>query len=142
MTTRQDRESYQVVSPALSPDKATGRQLRLVSVGDDYLLCNPVGTDGEPIDVNIYVMKPWTMRRSPFDGQTDAAGISYTYASNTQRTATRADVTEVQLITPDYSGGDVIYAELCAELFLLSNGHQTRLMDSNRDGRAWAHLDS
>lgn len=136
------REGYAVTSPALTPEGSTGRRLLLVSVGDDYLTCNPVDTAGDPVDVNVYVMKPWTLRRTPWDGETDAAGISYTYSGNAARTATRGSVVEAQLITPDYNAGDFIYAELCTELFLLTNGKQTRLMDSNRDGRAWAHLDS
>ena len=139
---QQMRESYRTTSPALAPERATGRRLKVLSVGDDYLTCNPVDTSGDAIDITVYVVKPWTLRRTPFDGQTDAAGISYSYSGNAARRATRGSVTEDQLITPDYNTGDFIYAELCSELFLLTNGKQTQLMDSNRDGRAWAHLDS
>lgn len=136
----QPREGYKLTSPAKQQEIAA-RKLRVLSVGDDYLVCNPVDDQGEAIDVTIYVVRPYTLQRSPWDGQTDASGISYVYTGNAARTATRGTVSEDQLITPDYNTNDIIYAELTPETWFLSNGKQTRLMDANRDGRAWAHLD-
>jgi hypothetical protein len=135
------REGYKLSLPGKRPDDPPSRPLRLVSVGDDYLVCNPIDVDGNPIDVDIYVMKPWTLRRTPFDGTgPDADGISYAYVSNVERIATRGDVSEDQFITPNYNVENDIYVESTTEIFHLSNGKAARLMDANKDGRAWAHL--
>lgn len=139
-----DRAGFRLVSPAKQwAGGGTPRKLSLVSVNDDYLLCNPFGPDGTPLDINLYVMKPWTLRRTPWDGTgPDASGISYAYTSDSARNATMGSVTESQLITPNYNTGDIVYAILASETFRLTNGKSTSLMDLNLDGRAWAHLAS
>lgn len=114
----------------------------VIAVGTDWLTCNPYkGDDSIDTATVNYVMKPWTLRRTPFDGVTDGAGISYTYTGNAARTAMRGTITETQQITPDYSAGDIVYAVTTKESFSVSMGEvTTRFMDVNCDGRAWAHL--
>src|SRR6185312_1528372 len=87
-------------------------QLSVVTNGTDTLACNPFKADGVTIDssITVTVMKPWTLRRTPFDGKT-VNSISYTYTDNATRTAT-GSTTETQKITQDYFAGAVIYAQV------------------------------
>lgn len=139
------REANPLARAALDPDRSPLRRMSIVSVQNDYLECHPFDPNGSANTSRTkYVMKPWTLRRVPFDGKTDAAGVSYTYSSTTERIATRSSTTEDQFITPNYNVGDEFYAILTAERHTLSGGpgdkKVTRLVDANLDGRAWATL--
>jgi len=134
-----DRSGYELARPAhvdissLAPSK-----FRIVSVGDDYLVCNPYDAAGNPTTAVVYVMRPYSIRRTPFDGLT-VGGVSYAYSSNVRRVATAA-VIETQYITPDLNDGDVIYAVRLKESFPLTIGGTTNWHDLNVDAREWAHL--
>jgi len=120
---------------------------KVVSVQADYLVCNPydgieAGTDA------AYVALPYLLRRSPFDG-TMRAGITYTYTSNIQRTASDGSDTETQVIVPSYEVGDLIFAVqgvtrgTAAESTDAANiTKPLDWLDLNTDGRAWAKDDS
>lgn len=118
------------------------QQMQIVEVGGDFLRCVRVGADGSAGTLDVFVAKPWTLRRTPFDGQT-RNGKEYTYADNVSRTVTEGSATEDQRITPDYEVGDVIFAALCDVLGQIdpedtNTGDRTVLVDANVDGRAWA----
>ena len=117
----QDMEPTGILYPACS----------IVSVGDDYLTCsNSTGT--------VYILKPYTLRRSPFHGQT-VDGVTYTYAAdNATRTANAGAVTEIQKITPDYWTGATIETFHMVAPVTLTNGQPCSVVDGNNDARAWA----
>jgi hypothetical protein len=109
-------------------------QVEVQSQEDDYLKCRTLDASGNTGPNDIYVMKPWTLRRSPFDGQT-VNGVSYAYASHWSRTA---DGEESQLITQDYFAGAVIYVMNMNISIEVETGIFTRMIDVNADARAWA----
>lgn len=74
-----------------------------VSDEGDYLICE------DESENQILVAKPYELRRTPFDGET-VNGISYTYTSNSERSADDGEDQEDQFITPDYVAGGEIYA--------------------------------
>jgi hypothetical protein len=77
--------------------------LSLVTHNNDYLVC-------EDSAFNTFsVAKPYELRRTPFDTET-INGVTYTYASASERSATDGVDTETQYITPDYVAGHEIYA--------------------------------
>ncbi len=139
-----DRQGYKLDRQA-NPDAARpgAQKFRVVNVGDDYLDCNPYRSDGTVnSSSHVYLMKPYSLRRTPFDGTgPDTGGVSYVYSSDVARVGTLSTITESQRITPDYNDGDIVYGELGAEAFTLTNGKTTRWVDVNRDARAWAHLE-
>lgn len=66
--------------------------------------------DGEePSGDVVNIAKRWDLRRTPFDEKT-VDGKSYVYTNDNERVATRGEITETQLITPDYFDGAVIWA--------------------------------
>jgi hypothetical protein len=116
----------------------------IASVQNDYLVCNPMNGDdtvNTTPGTSRYILKPWTLSQTPFDGKT-VNGVAYTYTSHSQRTAVSGSTTETQLITQDYFAGALIYAELIQPKVKLvggpGDGHYTGLLDANNDARAWA----
>ena len=89
--------------------------------------------------VNILVARPWTLRRTPFDGII-YNNFLYTYIDQSTRTATDQSPpgkTETQYITPAYYLGSTIY---CARQVFggTSVSQAIQGIDLNTDGRAWA----
>jgi hypothetical protein len=136
------REGLATVRPANVDPQRVLTPYQVVSVEGDYLVCNPFNGDGS---VNTgrkrYVLKPWTLQKTPFDGKT-INSITYTYTSNTQRTAVNGSTSETQLITQDYFAGAKIYAVLIEGKVNLpagaGAGKFTNKIDANLDARAWA----
>lgn len=101
----------------------------LVSVSNDYLVC----TDANGNTVNI--AKPYELRYTPFHGQT-INGITYTYSSSTQRSATDGTDTETQYITPNYvAGAEIIASKVKGGTGVTSAGSYLE----HDQGRAWAY---
>lgn len=111
------------------------KQLRVKEIKDDYLICHYYNNDIEE-STDIYVLKPWTLRRTPFDGQT-VNGISYAYSDNSTRVATKDTIVETQYITPDYNIDDIIYAERANIEVDIGGGILATLVDNGADGRSW-----
>ncbi|MDR1611882.1 MAG: hypothetical protein LBT97_03755 [Planctomycetota bacterium] len=95
-------------------------------------------------EFNVYVLKPWALRCTPFDGKT-INGMIYRYNGNMIRTVWNADGngSEVQIITPNYEINCIIYAAMADIRGQLdpedvSSPYRTVLVDVNVDGRAWA----
>ena len=103
--------------------------LTLVTHNDDYLVC-------EDADLNtVNVAKPYELRRTPFDGET-IGGVTYTYASASEREAVGGFDAETQFITPAYVVG--------AEIFALASQGSTGVTSAEtyiemNQGRAWAY---
>jgi len=124
-------------------------QYKVVSTHGDYLIAEahtgvPTAETDSP---RTRIAVPYLLRRTPFDGLSRNA-ISYTYTSDTERTATDADDdTESQQITPDYVAGDIIYAVRAPQggtgvTITNAAGDTVALewLDLNADGRAWAQV--
>lgn len=111
--------------------------LTLVTHEDDYLVC-------EDADANEYlVAKPYELQRTPFDGQT-IDGVTYAYASETEREADDGVDTETQFITPNYRTGGTIYAVRVqggAGVDGPTSGEVLQYIEIDQ-GRAWAWDDT
>jgi hypothetical protein len=118
------------------------QRLAVQSVGADHLVCRHLEPDGSVGTVDVFAAKPWTLRRTPFDGQT-IDGKSFVYSDNATRTVTKDAQEETQAITPDYAVDDVIFAAVTDVLGQIDpedvyDPGRTVLVDANVDGRAWA----
>lgn len=107
----------------------------------DTIICEPyIEADGAfstDSDDYVYIAKPYLVRRTPFDGQT-RDGVTYTYASNTERTGTEGAATEDQIIVPPYVIGDHIRAMYVSSTLVAEQEHW---LDLNNDGRSFAKKD-
>ncbi len=108
-------------------------QTVLRSVGDDYLVVRSLDVNSVVGTDDIYILKPWTLRRTPFDGQT-VNGVTYVYSSNTARVA---DGSEAQIVTQDYFTGAVIFARPINVSIEVETGIFANMIDSNVDARLW-----
>ena len=109
-------------------------QMQISTIDGDYLACNYY-QDGTATDA-VNVAKNYKLRRTPFDTLT-IGGITYTYTSDTQRTAVGA-TTETQVVVPAYTVGDIIYASRVSGLDVTLSSLPLEWVDVNADGRAWA----
>jgi hypothetical protein len=118
------------------------QQMIVKSVEPDHLVCRRLEPDGSIGILDVCVLKPWTLRRTPFDGQT-VGGKTYEYQDNAARTVTQDEESENQAITPDYETDCVIFAAMTDVRGQLDpedvfSPNRTVLVDVNVDGRAWA----
>lgn len=114
-------------------------QFKLRVVSNDTLLC--VRWDGTTEGEEVFVYKPWKLRRTTWEGQTvvittertpATISVTYTAVSSTKRTATSPEIgTENQYVIPRYAANDIIYAMRCDDF-------DGNYIDLNVDGRAWA----
>jgi hypothetical protein len=105
----------------------------LVSHELDYLVCTDVNGN------TVNVAKPYELRSTPFDGNT-INGVTYTYASSSEREATDGTDTETQFITPNYVVGADIYASKIRSGTGVSTGGGDPILYIETDqGRAWAY---
>ena len=119
----------------------------------DYLVCE-AASSVEPSEEEgpHYVMKPWLLRTTPFDGQTfdgityETTPSGYIYDEDDQniRLATEDDEEEWQAITPAYIVGELIYAHAISAVGLTIDGNpvDVTLADANTAGRCWALTDT
>jgi len=108
--------------------------MSIVSVQDDYLVCRTIASDGTIGTEDVLILKPFTLRRTPFDGLT-VDGVSYIYVSDTERIA---DLTDTYLITPNYYVGAEILVTKQNNLVAIETGDSINLVDGNSDSRTWA----
>jgi len=116
------------------------QQFVVNSVYGDYLSCYPY--NGLQINTTavILVAKPYLLRQTPFNGSS-RNGVSYTYTSAIQRTATDGSTDETHVITPSYVTNDIIYA--IRNIVGKTATYNSQLdiiewLDMNVDGRSWA----
>jgi len=108
--------------------------MSIVGVQDDYLVCRTIAADGTLGIDDVLILKPFTLRRTPFDGLT-VDGVSYVYVSNTERIA---DLTDTYLITPNYYVGAEILVTKQNNFVAIETGDSINLVDGNSDSRTWA----
>jgi len=107
--------------------------LTLVAHNNDYLECEDADTN------TVYVAKVYELRRTPFDGET-ISGVTYTYASASEREADDGVDTETQFITPAYVVGSEIYAiKVQGETGVETAEPAPILYIEMNQGRAWAY---
>ncbi len=108
-------------------------EMSIQSVQEDHLVCRTL-TSSEVLGTeDINVLKPWTLRKTPFDGKT-VDGVSYVYTNNIERVA---DGTTTFLITPNYFVGAHILVRK-QNNFLVISEKKVSLIDINNDSRSWA----
>lgn len=126
----------------------------VTAVKADHLECKAVNTLGGvqnlPLDAAdvVRVMKPYKLRRTPFDGETIASegvDITYVYAGNTTRNADDGTNDEDQYVTPSYDVKSAAYQgdEILAIYVGTSPGYEVDgapvvWHELNTDGRAWS----
>jgi len=119
-------------------------QLRVkeVSATEDWLRCRTWDGSAEGTH-DVYVARPYTMRRTPYDGQTiDGKTYSFLLQSGvlTRHIIFSDSSFERQKITPPYLVNDIIYATTTPTEVTVS-GTPVGLLDINCDSRAWAEND-
>jgi hypothetical protein len=125
--------------PRFQEFQIVGIQMRVKSVQGDYLTCRALDAQGVEDTGDVLVLKPWTLRRTPFEGKT-VAGVAYTYNSNIERIANPATDNITYQVTPDYWTNSVILVEYQNVTEEVTAGEFTRLVDKNVDGRTWAQV--
>ena len=132
----------EIVPQATAPYLQTF-QAKINFVFGDYLQVRELTTYSDGTEVlgptDILVARPWTLRRTPFDGLI-YNNFLYTYIDQDTRDATDQSPpgkTERQYITPEYVLGSIIY---CARIVRggTSVSLAIRGLDLNVDGRSWA----
>ena len=116
--------------------QASLQQLVVKSVGADHLVCRTLDATGTEGTSDVYVLKPWLLRRTPFDGLS-VNGVSYSYSTNSYRTAGGE---EEQEITQEYYADCVIYAMDIDVSVDVGGGIYCAAVDVNVDGRAWCKV--
>lgn len=138
------------VEPAVS---GVVNQYLVKEVDGDYLRCRII--DGTAADADdVYIAKPFDLRRTPWDAQTvtmtiyysaadgtfksTTVDITYTYYNDFGRKAEYASYSESQVIVPYYiPDRSVIYAIDVEEEINITSDHEILKIDLNTDGRAW-----
>lgn len=110
-----------------------GRVYEVQSDEGDYLICRKLDANGVAGSIDVKVLKPWILRRSPFENLT-VNGVAYTYSANGTR---EADESETQKITQDYfMGARIVVAD--QDIAEEAGGDLIVAYDTNDSGRAWA----
>ncbi len=135
-----NRTGYTTVREALTSGGAqASRRFRVKSVAGDWLVCRTWNGEKEG-DTDVLVAKSFLLRRSRWDGVLHN-GVTYTYTSDVERTATNGTATETQVVVPAYVVGDEVWATrncLGGTGVWTPEEEQLVWLDDNRDGRAWA----
>ena len=138
----------QVIPKPLSmgPSVAAGapplRRFSIQEVKDDYLICNPVSSDGVVSGDIVRIAKPWTLR-------TLAARNFVTYNTYTgdgqYRNAVASGITERQVVVPHYFEEDIVFAAtgIAGGTDVTYENESFEIvavnwLDVNVDARAWA----
>ena len=119
--------------------------LKFVAYGDDIIIV----TDGVQ---NYPILKPWILRRTPFDGLT-VDGVAYTYTNGIQRSATpTGGSAATEYVTQDWQTNEEISGEgYEGGVYMLVTSVDKALVvtyppvvqgvwmiDKNRNAHAWA----
>ncbi len=133
----------------------------VLSVQDDYLTCSQWTGGTSDYIAPIYVAKPYSLRRSPFDGWT-INGLKYVYSTSTKRSVTKTSNSEgrVESVTPAWvlpdtaannsSGatatypGDLIKAQVFDPVpgIMGADNNPIVWVDTNDAGRIWSVTDT
>lgn len=128
---------FSVVPTAKAASFGTNVKLyKYKSMSGDYLTCRTWDGTTEG-DTDIYIAKPYKLRRSIASETIDGTLVSYTYASDSERTATDGTNSETQKIVPRYLVDDLVWGITATTAVTKDNASLT-ILDMNIDGRAWA----
>ena len=126
-----------ILSPRQVQGAAAGviLQVNVVEQGDDWIKVLTWNGASEGTDP-IYVAKPYLLRRSLASWN----GLTFTYSSNFERTATKGGDTEDQVIVPAYVPDDILYVvrPYGGTDTVDADDQPIVWLDLNVDGRAWA----
>lgn len=119
----------------ISPINQRDNIVNITAINADTLTCETITQNK-----TITVMKPYSLRRTPFDNQT-VNGIDYVYSTDILRVATgivdSVSVDEIQMVTPDYVVGDsIVIHKMNAPVTVGTDNHWFK--DKNVDARVWA----
>lgn len=141
-TTTGVRPPMQIVPVPINAKVASGvTQYRITAIKDDYLVCKAWDGSVESGDI-VYVAKPWTLRT--LVSRNSIAYSDYAETTSLQRTATRSNSSETQVVVPTYAVQDIIYA--VAGIAGGTGASRTNTddeslaigkLDMNVDARAW-----
>lgn len=109
---------------------------QISSIQGDYLE-GVLLDNGATVTTTIYnIAKPWLLRQS----LASRDGVSFTYTTSQEKTATDSPTVETWVVTPSYVVGDIIYATRVANRMGVddSGGDEILWLDVNVDARAWA----
>lgn len=121
-------------------------RLRVKSVSDDYLICRTWDGTNEGTS-DIYVAKPYTLRKTPYHGKTitfNGTALTFSYSNGVTRSVSKSGGSETQIIIPAYTGtgsgygGEEIHAIFAYTGLRDPSNRPIGLLDANIDGRAWA----
>jgi len=150
----------QMANSSLRSPNSVPFPVTVVTVFDDYLTCRPLNIEGA--DNDIYVAKPWDLRKTPFDTETmpnqDGTLMSFAYSTTSTQartvTDTTDDSTEDQVIVPAYvekqTISEIVYlgSQITVQRVAFGPGVsftgsgnfdvEVEFEDMNRAGRAWA----
>lgn len=117
------------------------QQFIIQSIVADSLKC--LKWDGTDLGTEIItVIKPYTLRQSPWDNQT-RENTFFVYANSQQRVATDIIIgsIKIEFMTPRYLIGDIIYATKPVSGGIDRTVEEGEWLDDNRDGRQWLSFD-
>jgi hypothetical protein len=125
--------------PGTSSPGGKLKQYQYVSMGADHVMAAPydgTATTGPA----VAVAKPYELRYSTISKNVDGDTVTYgNYsAAHQTRTASDAGGSEIQIIVPWYSTGEIIYVSDTDKSHVVVGGSELTLIDANVDGRAWA----
>lgn len=135
-----NRNTDNAISQPIPNGKQAIGRFQVVSDQGDYLTCYSYAGDAVTTSV-VNVAKPYLLRVTPFNGFS-RNGVSFTYSSNSERTAT-AGSAESQIVVASYIAGDQIMAVtniLGSSGVTASNGDKVIWCDLNVDGRFWSQV--
>lgn len=109
-------------------------QVRFKSHYGDLLICRSWSGTKEGAS-DIYVAKPYLLRRTPFDGTAGRNSVTYVYSDDSTRVATKGGVSVTELIMPYYVENDLIYVLPFRGVF---GAITVSWLDINADGRCFS----
>lgn len=112
-------------------------QCRVNSEFGDYLAVTKIAS-GTTTGTIFNVAKPYSLRKTPFDGVTNN-GVTRVYSTNLTRVASNTEFGQVEVIIPNYNlGSDHIYVAGVDHSDVFVSSEELKFIDLNVDGRAWA----
>lgn len=131
-----DTSNYEMVSP--TDGSVQTKKVTITAINDDYLTCSTSNNS----DSTINVLKPYILRRTPFDNKTifdplSGTNLLYFYTSSSIRIITDIlnNYNQTQYIQSSYNIGDTIYIVSIPNETI--NEIKYIYLDLNTDARGW-----
>lgn len=123
---------------ACEPWKLGSIRGQITAVNDDTLTVETTMEGRVPLS-EVTIAKPYTLRRTPFDGET-IDGVTYTYSDSQHRSVDDggAYAPEDQIVDPPYSASIEQFSWVFFNWIVNGSGlDEIWWMDENRDSRHW-----